>query len=207
VIPSNSIVPRLRPPRLIFVARFKSILIGALFLCGAAAASRDATLVGRKLDAIERGRLRPGSRVDFRASGLNAWLREQAARYFPGAVSRLRLDLANSAATVSATVDFVKLRQEATGESPGWIMRNLFSGERSVLVRARVASSAGKARVDVDRVEISGVAIEGRALDFLIQTYVRPTFPDVKLSEWFRLADRVDHLSITPAGASVFIGR
>jgi hypothetical protein len=189
------------------VARFKSLLIGTLFICCAGAASRDAALVSRKLDAIESGRLRPGSRVEFSASGLNAWIREEAGQYFPGAVTNLRLDLANNAATASGNVDFVKLRQTATGESPGWIMRNLFSGERSVVVSARVASSGGNARVDVDRIEISGVPIEGRALDLLIQTYVRPTFPDVKLSEWFRLADRVDHLSITPSGAAVFIGR
>jgi hypothetical protein len=188
------------------VYRLRSLAIGVLAVCCAGAASRDAVLVSRKLEAIESGRLRPGSRVDFSVSGLNAWIREQASQYFPGAVSNLRLDLDKGAATASGDVDFVKLGQAANGESPGWIMRNLFSGERSVVVRAHIASARGSARVDLDRVEISGVAIEGRALDLLIRSYVRPTFPEVKVSEWFRLADRVDHLSISRPGVSVFIG-
>jgi hypothetical protein len=138
---------------------------------------------------------------------LNAWLREQAGRYFPGAVTNIRLELGNNSATAYADVDFVKLRQAATGESPGWIMRNLFSGQRSIAVQAHFVSAHGGARVDVDSVRMSGVPIEGRALDFLIRNYVRPTFPDLKLSEWFRLANGVDRVAATPSGASVFIGR
>src|ERR1700750_2564200 len=90
---------------------------------------REAASVNRKLDLIESGRLRAGSRVHFASGDLNAWLREEAHRDFPGAVSNVRLDLGNNAAAGYADVDFVKLRQAATGESPGWLMRNLFSGE------------------------------------------------------------------------------
>lgn len=163
--------------------------------------------MGRKLDLIESGRLRAGSRVDFASGELNAWLREESRRYFPGAVTKIRVDLGKNAATGYADVDFVKLRQAATGESTGWIMRNLFSGERSIVVQAHFVSARGGARVDVDSVRISGVPIEGRALDFLIRNYVRPTFPDLKLSEWFHLADRVDRVATTPLGAAVFIRR
>lgn len=173
----------------------------------AAAISREAASVGRKLDLIERGRLRAGSRVDFAPGELNAWLREQAEQYFPGAVSNARVELGNNAATGYADVDFVKLRQAATGDSSGWIMRSLFSGERSIVVQAHFVSARGGARVDIDSVRIAGVPIEGRALDFLIRNYVRATFPDLKLSEWFRLAGRVDRVSTTPSGAAVFIGR
>jgi hypothetical protein len=169
--------------------------------------SREAASVDHKLDLIHTGRLRAGSRVDFAPGELNGWLSERARRYFPGAVSNIRLDLGNNSATGYAEVDFVKLRQAATGESPGWIMRNLFSGERAMVVQAHFVSARGGARVDVDSVRISGVQIEGRTLDFLIQNYVLPTFPDLKLSEWFRLADRVDRVAATPSGAAVFIGR
>lgn len=184
----------------------KIALIGLAISC-AGAISREAASVGRKLDLIETGRLRFGSRVDFASRELNVWLREQARRYFPGALNNVRVDPGNNAATGYADVDFVKLRQAATGESPGWIVRNLFSGERPIVVQAHFVSAHGGARVDIDSVRISGVPIEGRALDFLIRNYVRPTFPDLRLSEWFRLANRVDHIAATPAGATVFIGR
>jgi hypothetical protein len=189
------------------IALFAMTISCAVSISRPAGISRDAASVDRKLDLIESGRLRAGSRVDFASGELNGWLREQAGRYFSGAVSNVRVELGNNAATGYADVDFVKLRQAATGESPGWIMRNLFSGERSMVVQAHFVSEHGSARVDVDSVRISGVPIEGRALDFLIRNYVRPTFPDLKLSEWFRLADRVERIATTPVGAAVFIGR
>lgn len=171
------------------------------------AVSREAASADRKLDLIESGRLRPGSRVDFSTGELNAWLREQARRYFPAAIRNIRVSLAANSATGYADVDFLKMRQTATGESPGWIMRNLFSGERPIVVQAHLVSENGRARVDVDSVRISGVPIEGRALDFLIRNYVRPTFPDLKISEWFQLANRVNRIETTASGATVFIGR
>lgn len=183
--------------------------LAAAAICAATSSqqARQSASVSRKLDLIDSGRLRPGTRVDFPASDLNAWLRDEAEKYFPGAVHNLRLELANNAATGYADIDFLKLRQSATGESPGWLMRSLFAGQRPVVVRAHFVSSNGGARVDLDLVQISGVPIEGGTLDFLIRNYVRPTFPEMKLSEWFRLEDRVDHVTTTPSGASIFIGR
>ena len=104
-------------------------------------------------------------------------------------------------------IDFLKLRQAATGEQPGWLMKSLFSGERQVSVTAHFESKNRRARVNVDRVEVSGVPIEGTTLDFLIQNWLRPTFPDVKINEWFDLGFRMDRFTVSPAGASVFIGK
>jgi len=86
-------------------------------------------------------------------------------------------------------------------------MRNLFAGERQVVVRARFDSRNRRARVDVDRVEVSGVPIEGATLEFLVQNWLRPTFPDVKIDEWFDLGFRMDRFTVAPTGVSVFIGK
>jgi hypothetical protein len=169
--------------------------------------SPGSVAVSRKFGLIENGRLRAGSRIDFTAGELTDWTREQAAVCFPGAIRNLRWDFSANAATAYADIDFVKLRQATTGEEPGWLMRNLFSGERGVVVKAHLASAAGRARVDLEAVQISGVSIGGRALDLLISDYVRPNFPEVKVAEWFPLADRVDRVILTRSGASVFIGR
>jgi hypothetical protein len=61
--------------------------------------------------------------------------------------------------------------------------------------------------VDVDRVEVSGVPIEGDALDFVIRNFLRPTFPDVMVDQWFDLGFRIDHFTVSPTGVSVFIGK
>lgn len=171
------------------------------------AATSLADIAHQKFARIERGDSPAGTRLDFSATELNAWIRDEARIYAPGAVRNIRLDLTPGGAAGSALIDFLKLRQAATGEAPGWIMKNLFAGERQVTVSVRFASRNRRARVDVDRVEVSGVPIEGSALDFLIQTWLRPTFPDVKINEWFDLGFRVDRFTVQPGGASVFIGR
>jgi hypothetical protein len=180
-------------------------LTGGLLLLPAAPSIAD--MAKRKFDGIEAGKLAAGTRVDLSTAELTAWANDEARTYAPGAARNIRLQLSNGAATGSVLIDFVKLRQAATGEQPGWLMKNLFAGERPVTVTARFDSRNRRARVDVDRVEISGVPIEGATLDFVIQNFLRPTFPDVKVDEWFDLGFRMDRFTVTPSGASVFIGK
>jgi hypothetical protein len=197
------------------VYRFVSVFpkrLAAAFAVMLLAAAGGATVgesqsAARKFARIESGRLSAGTRIPFSPGELNSWMRDKAREYAPQGVRNLRIDLATNEATGSANIDFLKLREATTGEQPGWLMKNLFSGERPVRVTARFASQNGRARVDVERVEISGVPIEGRALDFLIDAYVRGTFPDAQVSEWFRLRDRVDHFSVARDGVVVVIGR
>jgi len=73
----------------------------------------------------------------------------------------------------TATMDFGKLRR-AHGYQTGWLMSKLLDGDRPVSVTARIRSAGGRATVDLQRVEISGVAIDGRTLDFLIETSCCP---------------------------------
>jgi hypothetical protein len=166
-----------------------------------------AEVAHQKFARLERADSRAGTHIDFSTAELNAWAQDESAIYAPGATRNIRLDLSDGGATGSMVVDFLKLRQVATGEKPGWLMKNLFAGERPVTVKVRFDSRNRRARVDVDRVEVSGVPIEGATLDFLIQTWLRPTFPDVKINQWFDLRYRVDRFTVQPAGASIFIGK
>ncbi len=182
-------------------------LIAGVLTLAPAQAPGVASTAQRKFDRIESAKLPAGTRVLLSAAELRAWATTEAGIYAPGATRNIRLELGTGAATGSMLLDFVKLRQAATGEAPGWLMKNLFAGERQVKVQARFESRNRRARVDVDRVEVSGVPIEGATLDFLIQNWLRPTFPEVKINEWFDLGFRMDHFTVTPAGVSVFIGK
>lgn len=171
------------------------------------AAASTADIAHRKFARIEDGRLAPGTRLYLSAAELNAWAADEAQMYAPGAARDIKLQLADGAATGSMLVDFVKLRQAATGEQAGWLMKNLFAGERQVTVTARFESGNRRARVDVERVEVSGVPIEGATLDFLIQNWLRPTFPDVKADQWFDLGFRIERFTVSPGGVLVVIGK
>jgi hypothetical protein len=152
-----------------------------------------------KLDLIDSDRLSPGSRLNVTLSELNAYAAGEAP---PGVRDpRIRIP-APGQATGSAIIDFLKLRR-AQGAQPGWLMAKLLDGERAVSVTARIRSSGGFATVDVDQVNISGVAIDGRTLDFLIQNLLLPLYPDAVVGQPFELGHRIQSVDLTPAGMTV----
>jgi hypothetical protein len=168
--------------------------------------SPDYQAVVHKFSLIEQDRLKPGSHVVLTPAELNAYARQEIAEVAPGSVRNSRLDLGSGTATASALIDFGKLRR-AEGKPPGWMMAYLLDGERPVTVTARIRSANGIATVDVQRVEISGIAVEGRLLDFLIRNYLIPAYPDAKIGEPFQLGHRIERLDVQPSAVNVIIGR
>jgi len=170
------------------------------------APTADYVSVRQKLDLIESDKLKPGSRVTLSARELNAYVANSVTEYALQGVRNPKLELGEGSASGSALIDFLKLRQ-ATGDSPGWIMSRLLAGERPVRVTALVESGAGRATVNVQRVEIGGVAIEGKMLEYLIENYVIPQFPDAKVGKPFELAHRIDRLEVKPNAVGVVVGK
>jgi hypothetical protein len=160
----------------------------------------------RKLELLEGERLKPGAKVTFTQRELNAYAAEEIPKIVPEGVRGPKLDLGVGSATGSALVDFVKLRN-AQGKPPSWLMRQMLAGEHPVTVTARIESSGGHATVEVQRVEVSGMVIEGRMLDFLIQNYLLPYYPDAKIGQPFALAHHIDRLDVQPARVDVILGK
>ena len=176
-----------------------SILIVAASLAGAASdyyASAKA-----KFNSIEAERLPSGARVLLTIPELNAWVAREA----PTGVRNPRLRVsARDLATGAAFIDFGKLERSA-GLQPGWLMSKILDGERPVSVTARVRSSAGRATVDIQRVEISGIVIDGRTLDFLIQNFLIPMYPDAIVGRPFALGHRIERFDVAPNAVSVLL--
>ena len=173
----------------------------ALLLCAAPASLHD------KLNLIQNGRQPAGSQVVLTAPELLRWLAEDQAYWAAYGATNIRFTLASGRATAFADIDFLKARKAATGEDAGWIARNLFSGRKPVAVTARFSSLAGRARVDVERVEVNGIPVEGPALNYLVQDIVRPNFPDAHVSEWFPMLYRIDHFTVASSGVTIYIGK
>lgn len=171
-----------------------------------AAATGEYETVRRKLDLIETATLPPGKRIDLSLSELNAYVAHEVATAVPDGVRSPKLQLGTQTATGTALIDFGKLRR-AQGRPPGWLLSKLLDGERPVTVTASIQSSAGRATVEVRSVEISGLAIEGQALDFLIDNFLIPRYPEAAIGRPFELGHRIDRLDIQPKAVSVVIGR
>ena len=168
--------------------------------------SPDYQAVVHKFSLIEHDRLKPGSRVVLTPAELNAYARQEVAEVAPDGVRNARLDLGPGTATATELIDFGKLRR-AEGKPPGRILAYLLDGERPVTITARIRSSGGTATVDVQEVQISGVTIEGRMLDFLIHNYVVQAYPSAKVGEPFALGHRIERLDVQPSAVGVLIGR
>jgi hypothetical protein len=179
------------------------ILCSAIAVTGAAV-NPLAESVTRKLDLIQSERARPGAVFVFTEAELNAWVRVKVPTVVPEGVREPRLELGNGAATGFALVNFLKV-QHAAGIETNWLVSKLIQGEKPVMAKATIQSANGSATVHLERVEIGGLAISGATLDFLIDTFFRPLYPEAKIDEPFELAGHVDRIEIAPAAAKVYI--
>jgi len=180
------------------------IIASAIPLIVAAAVDPAAANVSRKLDIIQSGKARPGAIFVFTSAELNAWVRVKAPMVVPEGLREPRLELGNGRATGYALVDFLKL-QHGAGIETNWLISKLIQGEKHVMATASIQAANGRATVHLVRVEIGGLAVSGATLDFLIDTFFRPLYPDAKIDEPFELSDRVDRIVVTPAEARVYI--
>jgi hypothetical protein len=179
-------------------------LLAFLTALACLAANPQAASVTHKIDAIQSGKAKPGSIYVFTAAELNAWARVKAPAIVPKGLRQPRLELGNGTATGYALVDFLKIR-EGAGEETNWLVAKLIQGEKPVKVTARIQSANGRATVNLQRVEIGGLAVSGSTLEFLIHTFFMPLYPNAKIDREFELADGIDHIEVIPAEARVFI--
>jgi hypothetical protein len=183
--------------------RLRYLWVTLLLLAGVGAAFDSYLSAKRKFDQIEAERLRPGAQITLSPQELDAYVAHVA----PDGVRNPRVELEGSGvARGSAIVDFGRVRR-AQGHPPGWLLSMLLDGERPVSVTARIRSGNGRATVDVQRVEISGMQIDGNTLDFLIQNLLLPMYPDAAVGRPFELGHHIEKLDVQPGAVRVIIGR
>jgi hypothetical protein len=140
----------------------------------------------KKLDSISDRKLKPGSTVVLSSQEVNAWLHEKAVKAFPQGIRNEHIDLGPGTADGTALVDLLKIQK----------------GNVNSLI-ARLIE--GRATVFLTRVELSGVAMEGSVLDFLIKQFIQPRYPDIKINQPFDLDFNIDRIELQPAGVRVVI--
>lgn len=183
----------------------RTVLLGlALASVVAAAADPLFTSADEKLDTLQQGRVKPGSVVVFTPAEVNAWVRVKAPQAVPDGLRNTDVELGTDAVTGSALVDFLKMRH-AKGRETNRLMASLLEGERPLRVSVHMLSAGGHATVSLTRVELSGVAASGTVLDFLIQNFFRPLYPEAKINEPFELGDNIERIDIRPTGVRVAV--
>jgi hypothetical protein len=184
------------------------LALTALLAAGTLGASRtDYLSAKRKFQSIENNQAKPGSRVPLSAEELNAYVETELPQVAPPGIRQPHVVLHGSnTATGSALIDFIKLRS-AQGKSTPWLLKQMLAGEREVKVTTRIKSANGNATVNLERVEVGGLPISGSALDFIIENYLIPNYPEAKIGKPFGLHKRVDRIEVANGVAYVILKR
>ena len=162
--------------------------------------------IKHKIHLIDSGRARRGSTIVFPQNELNDFTRWRLPQLVPQGAREPRIEIGNGIATGHLLVDFLKMRQANGVETP-WLISKMIQGERPLTVHARIDSARGHATVHVDSVELSEVTVSGGALDFLINTFFLPVFPEAKINKPFALADGIERIEAVPGQARVVMKR
>ncbi len=179
----------------------RRILLFAVVASTLLAADPLANSAQKKLDSISDRKLRSGAVVTLSPREINAWMHEKAVKAFPHGLRNERIELGPGTTDGTALVDLMQL---SNGNVNALIAR-LIDGERPLRISIRVESARGRATVFLTRVELSGVAIDGSILDFLIKHFVEPRYPDIKINEPFDLDYNIDRIDIQPSGVRILI--
>lgn len=154
-----------------------------------------------KLNFLFSGQAPPGSTITFPADDIEAWVRVLVMTRYPG-VRDPKIVLGMGRVTGSATIDFAQV-MAGQGKPLGTAAALFAGGEHPVTVDARIVSSGGQATVTPTRVEVSGVAVTGSVLDFMIKSFLLPLFPDARIGQPFQLGLGIDRLEVRPGAATV----
>jgi hypothetical protein len=182
----------------------RRILLFAVAASVLLAADPLANSAQKKLDSISDRKLKRGAVVTLSPREINAWIHAKAVKAFPEGIRNERIELGAGTTDGTALVDLAKIGK-AKGQEVNSLIARLIEGERPLKVSIRVESANGRATVYLTRVELSGVAIDGSILDFLIKHFVQPRYPDIKINEPFDLDYNIDRIDIQPAGVRVLI--
>lgn len=176
---------------------FFALTASVLFAADPLAASAQ-----KKLDSISDRKLKRGAVVTLSPREINAWIHEKAVRAFPEGIRNEHIVLGPGTTDGDALVDLTKFSKS---NSVNPLIARLIEGERPLKVSIRVESANRRATVFLTRVELSGVAIDGSILDFLIKHFIQPRYPDIKINEPFDLDYNIDRIEIQPSGVRVVI--
>jgi hypothetical protein len=119
---------------------------------------------------------------------INAYLNSGRVK-LPAGVSNPQLTASNnSQLNATVRVDFDQVTGERESMNP--LMR-LFSGTHDVAANAQAVGIQGEGRVHINSVAIDGINVPHAALEYFVENYIAPKYPNVGLDSRFQLPARI----------------
>lgn len=182
----------------------RGVSLATLVAVGVLLATTPYESAKRKIELIGNDLAPRGSAIALTPLELAAYAKGEIARSGEDGIRDPQVKLGDGVATAMALIDFNKL-MDSSGKSPNWLLAKLLEGEKPVTATIRMESAKGMATVHVERVEISGLTLDGSALQFLIKQVFLPRYPTAKIGEPFELGHNMQEIKVRPASVMVKI--
>jgi hypothetical protein len=88
-----------------------------------------------------------------------------------------------------AKVDFEEIMQGRGSTNPMFAM---FSGKHDVQVVTKAGGANGSGSIQVQSIQLDGSEVPRWLLDFFVQHYIAPKYPNVGMTTTFKLPLRID---------------
>ena len=111
----------------------------------------------------------------------------------PQGVKKVTLHGQSGVVTGLTVVDFDEIKEGQHTTNP---LLSIFSGTHNVSVEADAAGAGGKGKVHVRTVTIDGTEVPKFALEFFVNKYIKPKYPNVGIDSEFQLPDRIDTATV-----------
>jgi hypothetical protein len=111
----------------------------------------------------------------------------------PKGVERATFTGSSGVITTNATVNFDEVTHDARSSNP---LLALFRGTHEVQVVSHAQGRGGEGQVQIDSVSISGVEVPQIALEFFIDKYITPRYPNLGMDSRFGLPARIDTATV-----------
>ena len=159
--------------------------------------SPGADSMERKLQYIDQNSERPQPNpapTALTEQEVNAWFASPYAN-LPKGVHSLKVIGANGQITANASINFDEVKEGRGGGGFNPLM-SMFSGTHDVQVVAAAQAQNGEAEVHVQSASIDDVNIPRVALEFFVDHYLKPKYPNVGLDTTFNPGYRVDNARV-----------
>jgi len=119
---------------------------------------------------------------------VNAYFNEGGVK-LPKGVSHLKLTSQAAVIDAHAQVDFEAIMQGRGSTNPLYAM---FSGKHDVEVVAKASGTNGTGSIQVQSIQLDGAEAPRWTLEFFVQHYITPKYPNVGMTTTFNLPLRIE---------------
>ncbi len=178
---------------------FLALIILATFALIAQAARHTPAYLSmdKKIAVIESNSSNPPAQpqtTTITQDELNAYLAEGGVS-IPKGLSNVKIEFTPGTVHASSQVDFDQL-SEGHGGGGNPIFSALFSGTHDVEGDGQASGSNGQGTVTIETVKLDGVPVPKSALQYLIQHYVQPKYPNAGMTSTFNLPERIETATV-----------